>query len=246
MRFRTSIQQKILLLLLSLALPPLILVGWLGLAGLARARETLIAEGTSALRAQKEAELAQRAADKAQLYDLALASVQQQVESTASYAAVLYDQAERPPSAARIWVAPAPSPALLDANVGEVAYVRQLIPVLRAAVDANPLVNIGYVALERGGVVAFDDDAVIDALLKIQPFDPRTRPWYTAAREQRVTVWVDTYVDANTGLLATHAPRRSTIARAASLAWSPSTCCSRRSRRICLRSILAARATRCC
>ena len=203
MRFRTSIQQKILLLLLSLALPPLILVGWLGLAGLARARETVIAEGTSALRAQKEAELAQRAADKAQLYDLALAAVQQQVESAASYAAVLYDQAERPPSAARIWVAPAPSPALLDANVSEVAYVRQLIPVLRAAVDANPLVNIGYVALERGGVVAFDDDVVIDALLKIQPFDPRTRPWYTAAREQRVTVWVDTYVDANTGLLAT-------------------------------------------
>lgn len=71
---RTSIQQKILALLLSLALPPLVLVGWLGVAGLARARATAVDEGTSALRAQAETNLAERAADKARLYDQSLAA----------------------------------------------------------------------------------------------------------------------------------------------------------------------------
>jgi two-component system sensor histidine kinase/response regulator len=203
MGFRTSIQQKILLLLLGLALPPLLLVGWLGLAGLSRARATVVDEGEQALRLQTERALAQRAADKARVYDLALASVQQQVESMARYAALLHGQEARAITADRIWIPPAPSPELVTANAADVAYVQQLIPALRTAVDANPLVNIGYVALDAGGVIAFDNESVIDALHKIQPFDPRTRPWYLAARDQGGTVWVDTYVDANTGLLAT-------------------------------------------
>jgi two-component system sensor histidine kinase/response regulator len=203
MRFRTSIQQKILLLLLGLALPPLILVGSLGLAGLARARTTVVEEGQQALRLQTERALERRATDKAQVYDLALAAVQQQVTSVANYAAVLYAQERRPVTDERVWIPPAPSPELLAANAGGVAYAQQLIPVLRSAVSANPLVNIGYVALDDGGVIAFDNDDVIDVLLTIQPFDPRTRPWYLAAREQGGPIWVDTYVDANTGLLAT-------------------------------------------
>jgi two-component system, sensor histidine kinase and response regulator len=204
MAIRTSIQQKILLLLLGLALPPLILVGWLSLAVLSNARERVVTEGAEALRVQKERELEQRAADKARLYDLALAGVAQQVESAASFASHLAsDPAVTSPSAARVWVAPAPSAALLDANAAGVAYVQRMIPTLRATVNANPLVNIGYVALEQGGVVAFDDEAVVDSLLKVAPFDPRTRPWYTAARDAGRTVWVDTYVDANTGLLLT-------------------------------------------
>ncbi|MFN3372597.1 MAG: hypothetical protein ACK44M_03395, partial [Chloroflexus sp.] len=66
---RSSIQLKILLLLLGLALPPLIIVGWLGLSSLNVARETAVVEGTNGLRQQATASLRQRAADKAQLYD---------------------------------------------------------------------------------------------------------------------------------------------------------------------------------
>ncbi len=200
---RTTIQQKILLLLLGLALPPLILVGWLGLAGLTRARTTAVQEGTNALREQTERSLAQRAADKAQSYDAALAGVQQQVQSVASYATVIAAQPGPPLTADRVWVAPAPSPELLATHADGVAFVQRMIPVLRATVANNPLVNIGYIALDEGGVIAFDNDAVIDALLAIQPFDPRERPWYLKARERGTTVWTDTYVDANTGLLAT-------------------------------------------
>ncbi len=200
---RTSIQQKILVLLLSLALPPLLLVGWLGVAGLDRARATAVDEGTTALRAQAEENLARRAADKAALYDAALAAIEQQVETVAAYAAANYQSEEHPFTGERVWVAPAPSPELLAANSPQVAFAQHLIPLLRAGVRSNELVSIGYVALDQGGVIAFDNDSVIDALLKIQPFDPRTRPWYIAARQRGETVWTDTYVDANTGDLTT-------------------------------------------
>ncbi|NCC32614.1 MAG: histidine kinase, partial [Chloroflexia bacterium] len=203
MRFNPSIQQKILALLLSLALPPLALVGWLGLAGLTRTRETAMQEGISALQTQAEQTLADRATDKARLYDQALAAIEQQVESVATYALAGYGLEPLALTADRVWVAPAPSADQLQRYPVEVAYAQQIIPMLRATVAANPLVSIGYIAFEQGGVMAFDDEAVVDALLAIQPFDPRTRPWYLAARASNGPVWTDTYVDANTGLLAT-------------------------------------------
>jgi two-component system sensor histidine kinase/response regulator len=203
LRFRSSIQQKILLLLLSLSLPPLLLVGWLGLTGLSRARNTAVEEGTNALQSQAESTLALRAREKAHLYDVSLSGIQQQVESIAGYAAGLYASPQPAPSAARVWVAPAPNPELLATYASQVAYAQRLIPLLQAAVEHNPLVSIGYIGLEEGGVIAFDKDVVIDKLTEIQPFDPRQRPWYLQAREARATVWTDAYVDANTGTLAT-------------------------------------------
>jgi two-component system, sensor histidine kinase and response regulator len=203
MRFRTSIQQKILVLLLGLALPPLVLAGWLGLAALDRARATAVEAGTAALRNQAEQSLLERAGDKARFYDLALASIEQQVEAVAAYATARYTAADLVRGPERVWIAPAPSPALLDRYQREVAFAQQIIPLLRASVAANSLVSIGYIALDEGGVIAFDNDGVIDTLLTIQPFDPRERPWYRAARAQGKVIWTDTYVDANTGLLAT-------------------------------------------
>lgn len=201
--FRSSIQQKILLLLLGLAFPPLLLVGWLGLTGLAMARATAVQEGTSALQKQAETTLDMRARDKAQLYDAALAGIQQQVESVADYAAWSYTYHHHELTQDRVWIAPAPSPELIKSNHDSVAYAQQLIPLLQAAVRSNRLVNIGYIGLEQGGVMAFNADEVIDKLLEIQPFDPRTRPWYTQAKETGATIWTDAYVDANTGTLAT-------------------------------------------
>ncbi|WP_298817660.1 sensor histidine kinase [Chloroflexus sp.] len=200
---RSSIQLKILLLLLGLALPPLILIGWLGLSSLNIARETTVAEGTASLRQQATASLLQRASDKAQFYDAALIGVQQQVEAVAGYAIERYGVPASVPGSERVWIAPRPTNELLRAYAGEAAFVRQFIPILRQLVERNPLVNIGYIALESGGVIAFDNEAVIDQLLTLEAFDPRVRPWYTKARDAGVTVWTEPYVDANTGLLAT-------------------------------------------
>ena len=55
---------------------------------------------------------------------------------------------------------------------------------------------------DSGGILATDHD-IINTLTAIKPFDPRERSWYKAAREARQTVWVDTYVDANTKQLTT-------------------------------------------
>jgi len=204
---RSSIQLKILLLLLGLALPPLIVVGWLGLSSLAIARETTVQEGANALRQQATVSLRQRAADKAQLYDAALVGVQQQVETVAGYALQQYNAPVVAFSNERVWIAPRPNEALLKAYAAEVAYARRIIPLLREMVAHNPLVNIGYIALESGGVIAFDNEAVVDQLLTLDSFDPRVRPWYVKARKAGTTVWTEPYVDANTGLLATTCAR---------------------------------------
>jgi len=200
---RSSIQLKILLLLLGLALPPLLLVGWTGLAGLDQAKTSAVVEGTAALRTEAERVLALRALDKARLYDQALAGIQQQVEAIAAFAETRYGQPPPPATADRVWVAPRPSPALLERFRDDVAFAQQLTPLLRSSVGANKLVSLGYVALDQGGVIAFDTPAVIDTLLEYPAFDPRSRPWYTQARSARATIWTAAYVDANTGLLAT-------------------------------------------
>ncbi|PDW02431.1 histidine kinase [Candidatus Viridilinea mediisalina] len=200
---RMSIQQKILALLLGLALPPLVLAGWLGLSALDRARETAVDTGASALRDQAEQVLLTRAADKARFYDLGLNAVEQQVGAVATYATTRYRSGPFELGPERVWVAPAPSPALLARHSQDVAFAQQMIRMLQSSVAANGLVSIGYIALETSGVIAFNDDGVIDALLEIQPFDPRERPWYLAAREQGGIVWTNTYVDAHTKLLAT-------------------------------------------
>ncbi len=202
-RIRSSIQQKVLLLLLSLALPPLVLVGWLGLAGLQRARETARQEGIIALSRQAETALALRAQDKARFYDTALQNVQQQVEALAAYAEDRYAAPAAPLSSDVVWVAPAPNPALVAQYERQVAYAQGLIPVLRSAVAANSLVSIGYIGLEEGGIIAFNDPTVVDVLATYERFDPRERPWYRQAQAAGATIWTEAYVDANTGTLAT-------------------------------------------
>jgi two-component system sensor histidine kinase/response regulator len=200
---RFSVRLKVLLLALGLALPPLLVVSWLGLAGLDRARDTAVQVGTDALRQQAEANLARRAADKARLYNAELASIRQQAEGVAAYATAQIAAGPPPITKGRVWVSPGgPTQAALRQHADSVARARQYIPLLTAVVQRNPLVRLGYVGLEDGGVVAFDRD-IVPILDQIKPFDVRQRPWYRAARQAGASVWVDTYVDANTKQLTT-------------------------------------------
>jgi len=201
---RLSIRAKVLLLALGLALPPLIVVSWLGLSSLDSARDTAMQIGNDALRAQAEVNLEKRAADKARLYNATMEDIQRQVQSTATNVSSLMT-AGRPPSNSigRVWISPdGPTPANVRAYDRSVARARQFIPILATATQRNPLISLGYVALEEGGVVAFDHD-IIDTLLSARPFDPHRRPWYSGARDAGRTIWVDTYIDANTKKLVT-------------------------------------------
>ena len=92
-------------------------------------------------------------------------------------------------------------------------------------------------------MVAFDHD-IIDTLLSARPFDAQQRPWYIAARDAGHTVWVDTYIDANTKKLVTTCATPLYDSRDARLsAWLASICCSIRSSRICSSSTWARPAT---
>ncbi|MFN8568770.1 MAG: ATP-binding protein [Kouleothrix sp.] len=201
---RLDIRTKVLLLALALALPPLLIVSLMGLASLNTARDTAQAISIAALRTQAEANLAKRAADKARLYNATLEDIQRQVEGVATNVTSLMG-ASLPPtsSSGRVWISPGgPSPSGEASYPQSVARARQFIPILATVVQRYKLISLGYVALDEGGVIAFDHD-INDTLLQVQPFDPRTRPWYTSARAAGHTVWVDTYIDANTKQLAT-------------------------------------------
>lgn len=202
---RSSIHKKILALMLALALVPLLLVGWLSLMRLEHARSMVVNEGTNALRTQAERTLVQHAIDRAQLYDRLIIAIQQQVESVAHYAEYLVttDQAFVPHTdQADVWIPPTGADArLLLRYARPVRQARALAPLLSATVQSNPLINIGYMAFEEGGVLVFDNKQVIANLHDIAPFDPRLRPWYIGARDHGATFWTDLYVDANTQLL---------------------------------------------
>jgi two-component system sensor histidine kinase/response regulator len=201
---RLTIRAKVLLLALGLALPPLIVVSLLGLSSLNSVRDTAMQIGSDALRAQAEANLEKRAADKARLYNATMEDIERQVQATATNVSSLI-AAGQPPSdgAGRVWIPPdGPTPAKEREHERSVARARQFIPILAAVAERNPLISLGYVALEDGGVVAFDHD-IIDTLLGARPFDAHLRPWYGAARAAGRTVWVDTYIDANTKKLVT-------------------------------------------
>lgn len=201
---RFSIRAKVLALALGLAWVPLLIVSLLGLSSLDQARDTATQSVTAALQIQAEANLAKRAADKAALYNATLNTVQQQVEGVSAYAKVLL-ATDAPPASApgRVWFSPGGlTPEDNREFALSVGRARQFIPLLRSTVQQNPLISLGYVGLEDGGVVAFDHD-IVDVINAISPFDPRKRSWYIAARDAKRTVWVATYIDANTKKLTT-------------------------------------------
>jgi two-component system, sensor histidine kinase and response regulator len=201
---RLSIRAKVLLLALGLALPPLIVVSLLGLSSLDSARDTAMQIGNDALRAQAEVNLAKRAVDKARLYNATMEDIQRQVQSTATNVSSLMNAGQPPANGVgRVWLSPdGPTPENEREYAKSVARARQLIPILAAATQRNPLISLGYAALEEGGVIAFDHD-IVDTLLSTRPFDAHQRPWYSAARDAGRPVWVDTYIDANTKKLVT-------------------------------------------
>src|SRR4051812_25119459 len=186
---RLSIRAKVLLLALGLALPPLIVVSLLGLSSLNSARNTAMEISSNALRTQAEENLAKRAVDKARLYNATMEDIQRQVQSTATNVSSLMNSGWPPANGVgRVWLSPnGPTPATERECDKAVAPARQFIPILATAAQRNPLVSLGYVALDEGGVIAFDHD-IIDTLLSPRPFDAHQRPWSTAARDAGRTV----------------------------------------------------------
>ncbi len=199
---RLNILTKILLLTLGLSLPPLLLVGWLGLTSLTDARNIAVQESSEALRVQIREALTGRVRDKARRYNSELSAVEQQVESVARYAELVMLSNQFPARPDQVWVSPyGPTSDARRQYAASVVRAQRLVPLLQEAVDTNLLVNLSYVAFDKGGVVSFSDESVIGVVQEVAPFDPRVRPWYMEAFIANGTIWTDAYVDASTGQL---------------------------------------------
>jgi two-component system sensor histidine kinase/response regulator len=201
---RLTILQKILLLSLSLALTPLLLVGWLGLSSLDHARDIAVMESSRTLRRQVRETLERRVQDKARRYNSEFAAVARNAEVVAHYAATEMARGALPDPPADVWVAPdGPDAAALRRHTSAVRRAQTLAPLLRTVTASDALINLGYVALEEGGVTVFSDEAVLTVLQRNTPFDPRMRPWYMAATLANGTAWTDPYTDIYSGNLVT-------------------------------------------
>jgi two-component system sensor histidine kinase/response regulator len=201
---RLSILQKILLLSLSLALPPLLLVGWLGLSSLSHARDIAVEEISKKLRTQVRETLERRVHDKARRYSSDFAAIAREAEFVASYAPRAMARSQPPEFRADLWVAPDGADAeALRRHATAVRQAQVVAPLLGTVATNDGLINLGYVALESGGVTVFSDDAVLDVLYEQAPFDPRVRPWYLAATSAEGPTWTDPYVDIYSGSLVT-------------------------------------------
>ncbi len=201
---RLSILKKILLLTLGLAMPPLLLFGWLIFSTLGEAGDLAVAESSDALRSITRETLRSQVASKARSYDAELAGVQNQVETLARYAEQVTISLQSPIAPEAVWVAPiGPSSASNDLYRSTITKARRMVPLLRDTAERNPRVNLAYIAYQRGGVTSFNDPTTVATLREIAPFDPRTRPWYVAASDAQGTIWTTPYVDAASGELVT-------------------------------------------
>ena len=166
-------------------------------------RDTAVQIGSDALRAQAEANLEKRAVDKAPVqcddggYPAPSSKHIHQCQLADEHRAAPHEQPWP-----RLDFAHGPTPENEREYERSVARARQLIPILATAAQRNLLISLAYVALEEAAW-SRSITIIMDTLLSTRPFDAHQRPWYTAARDAGRTVWVDTYIDANTKKLVT-------------------------------------------
>ena len=186
-----SIKTRITLTLVLLPLVSLLVVGAIALF-----------QNRDSLSSQAESNLERILKEKTTGYDHIFNRVQQEAEAAAKFASLTYGSPLPTSSAPRRLLMP-----WTGAGYGNTDLRRTLAPEvlrlqligqsLQAMVSSNPYLTLGYMGTESG-ITVFDNEKVVDVIEAIKGFDPRTRPWYKAARDAGKSVWTDLYVDANT------------------------------------------------
>jgi two-component system sensor histidine kinase/response regulator len=196
-----SIRSKIVLVSLGLALPALLLMAWLALASVDKARSDLYDEAQSALRLQAERAFQQSSNDKAQAYALWLQNMQNQLESVASAVASLPPSSDNSLETSReqLWIAPRGWNERIGSEQPATLARAQATRSFFAELKLDPaVVSQAYVAFEAGGITVFRDGAALNQLAN-QSYDPRSQPWYQQARDRQTTVWTPAHNDPITG-----------------------------------------------
>ncbi len=137
---------------------------------------------------------------KATHYGRTFHAFKQDVEAVSGYIPAVWNASHpRSPDASRVWISPN------GTGYPDYAGVVDNGPWVTGAFDVlihnKSAVELAYFG--TSSPVIFFNKPMVATLQDIRPFDHRTRPWYTMARDANDTVWTSVYVDAHTGKLVT-------------------------------------------
>jgi HAMP domain-containing protein len=186
-----SIKTRITLTLVLLPLASLVVVGAIALF-----------QNRDSLSAQAQSNLERIVKEKTVGYDHIFERVMDEVRAAADFASLTYQSPlptlSEPRRVLMPWTGTGyGSPELRRSLNADVLRLNVIGQVLQTVVANDPYLTLGYMATESG-VTMFDKEKTVDVIEAIHGFDPRTRPWYTAAKEAGRPIWTDLYVDANT------------------------------------------------
>jgi two-component system sensor histidine kinase/response regulator len=186
-----SIKTRITLTLVLLPLASLIVVGAIALF-----------QNRDSLSTQAEYNLERVVKEKTVAYDHIFQRVQEEARAAADFASLTYASPLPTSSAPRRELLPWTgtgygTPEIRRTLNSDVLRLQVIGQFLQTLVANNPYLTLGYMATESG-ITVFDKESTVDVIEGIKGFDPRTRPWYTAAKQAGAPVWTDLYVDANT------------------------------------------------
>ncbi|MFC1995628.1 SpoIIE family protein phosphatase [Chloroflexota bacterium] len=218
-RLKLGIAPKILLTLLGLSLASLIVFGYFSLRSMDRlgnyALESsaslgnrAVSDSTQALRHQAEQELITLAKSQATISDNLFDQIEAETSTLANFATDLwrnmqllsdrrsYSQEEPPENiyAASVYVlAPGVS---ADAVRSELNLSSNLDTIFIPITSSDKNLSLVYIGTESGILRAYPWSSGIDP-----SYDPRSRPWYTRAKETGHIGWSEPYIDALSGNL---------------------------------------------
>lgn len=186
-----SIKARIIIALVLVPLVSLLVVGAIALL-----------QNQNSLAFQAEQNLARVMLEKTVGYDHIFQRIQQEVESNAAFASMVFaNPAPRDDLGRRLllpWTGSGYGNEDLRRELrDEILRLQRIGQSLNAIVSKNPYLTLGYFATESS-LTVFDNEPVVDVILAIKGFDPRKRPWYQSASQKGAAIWTDLYVDANT------------------------------------------------
>ncbi|HUI70470.1 MAG TPA: cache domain-containing protein, partial [Spirochaetia bacterium] len=186
-----SIKTRITLTLVLLPLISLVVVGAIALF-----------QNRDSLSSQAQSNLERIVKEKTAGYDHIFQRVEEEAQAAASFASATYMSPLPGQAAPRRLLLPWTGTGYGNSEMrrtlaGEMLRLQVIGQALQAMVSNNPYLTLGYLGTETGMTV-FDNEKVVDVIEAIKGFDPRTRPWYTLAKQAGKPIWTELYVDANT------------------------------------------------
>jgi len=159
-------------------------------------------EGRRSLSSQAERNLSLVTSQKSKEYGLAFERIQDEVRGVAEFASKTFNRTgitgDLNIKVLLPWNGTTyGTPESREELSGELYTLQRIGIMLIGLVSNNAYLSLGYMATETG-ITVFDDEKTVGIIEELKGYDPRGRPWYTAAKKAGETIWTKPYIDANT------------------------------------------------